>query len=194
MTNPPYGGAMEMGGTGLIDVDLHKPDWVGNGIWMRFTVSPTGIWNEPAVAFDVTRRIERKHWWLDVNRNPISSPYYLRFPVQNELANDDDPAADESFAPDVDGNMWSIDAPARITPPGEQEEYFDTRFNAEEFVRVRFNGQKPDGNGVLASRASDKFNWHLLLYLQNDHAGWWIRTPGDPQEIGPVHVPIGENP
>jgi hypothetical protein len=75
----------------------------------------------------------------------------------------------------------------------------------EEFVRVSFDGSNIDperesGDVIFGSRVSGKYEWHSRQYLQNDHAGWWIRTTGDQQELHPEncigngHEPIGQNP
>jgi hypothetical protein len=202
--NPPRTMAQFMGGTGLIPVNPNKP--VMNGIWMRFTVTPHGVWNESNVRFDITRRLNRGLWSLDVNQQVFDSTV-TPFPLQNEQANDDPlPNEDESDMPDEDGHMWVVDAPGRDAPPfpafpplTPAEEYAIARWNMEEFVRVSFDGVKPDGPGVLGSRASAKYEWHCRHYLQSDHAGWWVRTTGDQQEtdmndVAPGAIVIGPNP
>jgi hypothetical protein len=75
----------------------------------------------------------------------------------------------------------------------------ESKYETHAHGKWQVRPQTESGDVIFASRASGKYNWHCSLYLQNDHAGWWIRTTGDEQEteeneIEPGHVPLGNDP
>ena len=195
MTDPPRQTAEHvLGGTGLRPIVAGDP--VRNAIWMRFEVAPNGAWNESGVRFDVTRRMEWAFWQVDSNQT-VYAHNYFEFPDMTEEANDDSRTDDETNEPDASGYMWTHDNPRKLNGPQWDQVLDVARFNAQEFVRVRFDGTDPSGNGTDGSRCSGRLMWHCCHTLEPDGSGWWQRTTGNQEVAGvndigypPGHVEI----
>ena len=196
MTDPPRFIAEHLeGGTGLRPIVPGDP--VRNAIWMRFQVSPEGVWNQAGIQFDVTRRKEQAYWKVNL-QGLVYAHEYFEFPEKNEEANDDAYTDDETHEPDASGYMWSIDAPRVIYGPQLYQQLEVQRWNMEEFVRVSFDGTDPSGNGTQGSRCSGRLYWHCCHRLEaDDDTFWWQRTTGDEEVAGvndvgypPAHVEI----
>lgn len=94
--------------------------------------------------------------------------------------------------------MYSMEAPGENTLQAPDPSDVDAEMiqgNFLEFVRVRFNGSSPEGNGDLGTRCSDKFEWHARLRLRNTPQKRWTRDGSvdretDANDIGPGHVKL----
>jgi hypothetical protein len=195
VTDPPKSNIIRRGGVGLRPITNQVG--VQNVILMQFKLSPAGIGSQPGVQFDVTRQKERKEWfktagsWLQTGDDT--------FPLMVELPNDDEHNNDESPKPTAADNFYVYDSPGhRPRNAGNSQEYA-YKGNFLEFIRVRFDGNRPTGNRVMGSRASAKFAWHGAHRLVNQ-GGVWVRSTGDfPEVIGvnsidPGHIVIGNAP
>jgi hypothetical protein len=86
--------------------------------------------------------------------------------------------------------MYSVDYPGRTTDvaivPG-----LIARHNFAEFMRVKFDGNRPQG-AVSGSRVSPFYDWHVTLkLLANPPPGGtdqWSRDPDGGNEIGQGHL------
>jgi hypothetical protein len=172
-------------GTGLTPIELE----VGNAILMRFQVTPPGIESEPDVSFSITRQQSRKAVWTAPDGTVTSSP--KPFPVRVELPNDDLGSTSQSIRPDVDGVMFSYDAPGLNTAIADADEKdFRARWNMLEYVRVRVDAVAPSGNEEIGSRASPKYKWHARHHLLVID-GKWVRSTGDQPETDENDVGTG---
>lgn len=181
-------------GTGLIPEN--PTTGIRNGILLRFTVTPSGIEDEAEVKLDITRRIEINVWTVDdlgnITLHAISRPW----PVEAEKPNDDKFIKDESIEPDSDRYMFAYDVPGReLETTAPTNDLYVFRMNAEEFVRVSFNGTRPIGNEIMGSRSSLYTIWHVRHRFQED-TGQYDRTSQAAQDndIGFGHFPIGTAP
>jgi len=185
--NPPH-----YDGTGLLPLKVVGDTMMMyNCMAMKFAFEPANVWKEPGVKFDISRQASSKGW------AQIEGKWELfkraDDPGDDETANDDKNDFEESSAPNADGEMFEEDAPGADVSPGVSN--FVYRSNFREFVRVRFDGTKPAGNGLSGSRCSDRFIWHCRHSWTNDNG--WARDPGaNLNDIvdGPPLIDIGENP
>ena len=126
---------------------------LANAMEIEFTATPFGIWKEPNVVFDVSRSVQARSWrQKTTDANPVEIKWVERFfPAFRERANDDPIAQDEDPAPHPDsGNMYQFDFPGIDNPvdvadvnKGDYSGGYKRNvqhMNAQEFVRVKFNG------------------------------------------------------
>jgi hypothetical protein len=144
----------------------------GNVIGFQFTVYPPGIGNEEGVYFDITRQIHFHDRCVPRNANPNTFPNIENWPNRVELPNDDRRNIDESDRPSAQNHMYSIDTPSFAEGGwGGNTFLIISDNNFLEFMRVRFDGTKPEGETVQGSRCSDYFPWHAAFFL-------WRSNPG----------------
>lgn len=92
--------------------------------------------------------------------------------------------------------MYSSDHPGVLTGGVVDDDIVVSQGNLQEFIRVVFEGTKPEGNGVQGSRASDYVNWYARSWVEMDANGDWHRNTGDAMEtdtndIGEGHIVLG---
>ena len=185
-------------GTGLLPWNPAPLGGMQNGIVMQFQVNPYRIVYEPEriVFFDITQRVECNYWILreDGSERKFRT---TRWSANPDLSNDDvigDPPYPESNEPDQPGRMFFYDAPGYLNLGIEPTDgRYVSRANFETFVRVSV-GSDVNGNGLLGTRASDKFLWHSRdEWVKIDAGlGLWDRTSwieNDRNDIGQVPTP-----
>ena len=178
ITTPPCGApSLEIGGIGLCrsyGVQNMADDWflfLQNGMVAKFKVYPPvkSMWEKDGVVFDVTRQIiiwvgkwEGAEPWTVLDQT-------AQYPANDETPNDDDNDADESVRP-KQSEMFVAD-----TPGGSYAYSLDTgldgswshyvhRMEAREFIRVRFDSNRPIGNVPNGARCSGKMPWFSWAY------------------------------
>jgi hypothetical protein len=205
MDQPLQAKVEEYGGTGLRDpmlmTDGSGNQVIANVMAMRFTVTPANVSTIlPRVKFDITRQKELKYWRRSadgvVDDLPPGKYDELSWPQTWEVGNDDSHNSDESAAVLEGGHMFSIDDP-RIrdleSPPPLPAEFWQYwhYLNFNEFVRVRFDSQRPTGADpdnptVLiadGSQSSSKIPWHSRV------SATWL----GPLKWGRMGAGIGDN-
>lgn len=168
-----------------------------NSIVIAFELTPPNIEKE-LLFFDITRRVEKRSWF---KKDGVATPIpRTHFPAQVEESNDDPDDIDESTRPDTANRMYSTDAPGnRAIPryPTGGENYYNYDLNAEEFMRVDFSGNTPEGNGVHGTQASFKQKWHANMFVAYSiPADEWYRSTDDGTADGPAESEfnrVGEN-
>ncbi len=92
-----------------------------------------------------------------------------------ELPNDDVASNDPTIIPngetddedckpnDEDDRLFPYDVPGRFGPPSPTDIRNESRWNFNEFCRVRLDGTWPTGDHVDGSRCSGKLKWHSVL-------------------------------
>jgi hypothetical protein len=198
ITTPPKDRITLYGGTGLRPVANFG---VRNCILFKYTVYPADVWKEPGVKFDLARQKERKAWaGMGQSPNIQWTPLLpnAAFPANDEESNDDPFEGDESDCPNNNNEMFVEDVPG-INNPNAGSDHYVYRGNYWEYMRVRFDGIDPVGDGIKGSRCSAKYDWHARHWLVKDaQTGKWKRDSGDAQEtetndIAPVHKPLPAN-
>jgi len=145
------------------------------------------------VAFDATREIEGQRWIQNVPNGPWQPvPGSARsFGPGVENVNDDAGDRGESDRPTPIGAFYDEDPPG---PTGLEPYSGDKwRYNFWEWIRVRFDGTRPTGNGVSGSRSSPKYAWSVAHTLYKE-AGAWHRTTGDDVETEENTIRVGHIP
>jgi hypothetical protein len=98
----------------------------------------------------------------------------LEFPP-GDLANDDDDENRDNDVIPLNGHIYSIDAPGvpiqTINNLLTLDDEFIKRSQFHEFVRVRFDGERPSGDTLSGSRCSHKWRWHSFVWLELDRNG-----------------------
>jgi hypothetical protein len=204
ITNPPEQEVFGRGGTGLNRI--LGVTGIHNGILFKFRVLPNGIVQFSSsgplargiVQFDVGRQAEARAWFFKdgqeteiIRKGPLSS---LKAEESNDdLPSTEEPAIDESPEPVGNGDFFSYDAPGFMSVIATEDEKF-LQGNFLEYIRVSFNGIRPEGSGVLGSRCSEEVDWHVRHTLIN-RDGLWARSTGDTSEtseneVGPGHRPV----
>lgn len=183
------------------------PVGIAYNIGFQFTLLPTGIGAESIVKFDVTRQAEVRIWGLNLilpsvvpPPDPVPQLTYGNesFPFGDKANDNVDATADQPVADRDNDNtptndhIYSIDAPGRGTRIANEEEYI-FRANFREFVRVKFDGQKPTGNILSGSRCSPKKDWHLRIHAINDN-GTHKQNTNKPNDVDIEHIEVGEEP
>jgi hypothetical protein len=155
---------------------------IANGIVQAWKPLPEGILNEPKVKFDITRRMDLVRF--DKTDGAFTSTHQWEMPTKFDAINDDHPGSGEDEAGPFGGLLFVFDAPGRGDAPEAPITEMAHRYNFEEFLRVRVNGERPlEAEGVLdGSRASDKFLWHSRDQVKKVD-GAWTRVAGY-DEIG----------
>jgi hypothetical protein len=159
------------------------------GIGFEFQVLPEDLGNPPGVRFDITRQAAAVGWfrtgpheqwrqmsWLDSDSKGIN----YQMPV-NDVPNDDQvgrPNFDHDVVPN-EGLIQSIDGPGQINDGVNSEVV--VRYNFYEYVRVRFDSVRPDGNSLDGSRCSPKYPWYVRYWVEQ------YIDPEEPPEIIPPH-------
>lgn len=144
------------------------------------------------VKFDFARRVESYLWGLDESWQMTGVTNQKEYPLLNEEANDDPHENDESAAPDSDRHMYGVDAPGPQNHGYPGTKYQVHYLNAEEYMRVSFDGTDPVGNITAGTRASIKEEWHVIHTLEDDGSGNLQRTTGDDPEVpGKNEVALG---
>jgi hypothetical protein len=120
-------------------------------------------------------------------------------PPQIERANDDISPDDESVQATNLGNFYSTDAPGRTSRRALSAYGVAAKANFEEWLRVRFDGVRPEGNTVAGSRMSPFKLWHYAntvkrqgtLFYRNPPGNADNLTEGPSNNIGPDHeIPL----
>ena len=183
MSDPPLSAVMNhCGGFGLRPRGPH-PRGVRNCIGFMFRVDPLGVQDLPGVSLDVTRQ-KRTHFesFLIGTNKVDEAPPDTSWPA-GETANDDGHDNDESVSPDAEGLMFSFDGPGSPVPIIEGSRvrvFWELVFR--EFVRVRFDGEKPTGNRLAGSRASNLVRWQALHTWATSRDDTIHRSTGDERE------------
>jgi hypothetical protein len=186
--------AQTLEGTGLRRTAA-VPRKFSNAIAWEFQVTPKNVASEPNVAVDLSRRAAHIEW-MDWNGLPLrlTSEEKEDYPAMLESSNDDPVEDDESFTPDAEGRMYSIDAPAsrelpHVVVPATAKIYYNFDANFEEFARASFDGSPLEGNGVQGTRASPMRTWHSNTYLRYIPADMdWFRAKADGTANGPAET------
>lgn len=182
-------------GTGLLPINATVG--VANCIVFKYKLEPTGLWDE-GVRWDITRQKEGKIWQGTIGQGgqiTWETVVNNAWPGSDDAANDDAKTIDESTSPNADHEMFGMDYPGYPSDTGQ----FDVglmRENFYEYVRVRFDGVRPSGNGTNGSRCSSKYEWHVRHRFTKNVQGKFQRDSGDAPEsntndIGPSHITIG---
>jgi len=168
---------------GLVGAETGAP-MTRNAMEMEFTVSPSGMNEQPGVRFDISRSVEWKNWSTTAGTRTLQNS--IPFNAFKDNPNDDDFSTDESNIPKND-HIYVIDGPGWRNNIANSAR-LELRFNFVEFVRVKINGSKfANTNGtdaapnVEGSRASPLTQWYARLDLIDDGTGKWKRnnTPGE---------------
>jgi hypothetical protein len=133
--------------------------------------------------FDVGRQSEGNEWAL---KNGVwtaqDAPEFV-MPTTAEDVNDDPPSKDESAVVVMPGNhFYSYDAPgypvldaSMISGAANCDEQI-YQLHAREFLRVQFDGARPDGDDVSGSRCSDYQEWWSQISIVVKANGLITRT------------------
>jgi hypothetical protein len=167
------------------------PVGVMNAMEMEFTIYPSGLRSlvdKDRIVFDITRQRGGAYWakiryksdnttrWLEVEQYAL--------PNNDEEPNDDSHQYDEDNIPTND-HIYSIDAvgPRTDTAPEDSERVIEevvSRFNFYEFVRVKFNSDFKNMNGLIeGSRCSPKIKWRSRIRVERDSSGKFKRKNVD---------------
>lgn len=182
-------------GFGTIKKDiLSKEDtFYGGRILHEFKIAPAGV-DKLAVLFDCTRQVGgrilvmkegyglKKDGFGEFQSNANDErvfPWLALRPWDNEQPNDDTNASDEDNEPS-NGMIYSFDGPSNITYQGATCPAFLVRRSSfQEWVRIRVGVQQgekfEEGSGVQGSRASDRFDWHVIYYQRKDQGNKLVR-------------------
>ena len=163
-------------------------------IGFEFTVKPTGIGQEPGVAFDITRDIAHKDW--SINGNAVLPEIIAGkdddFDAGDVSDDDSVPEVDEDILPSND-KIYSLDGPD--DPVLALNEQIVSRNNFEEFVRIAFDGVRPSGTNDNGSRCSDNIPWHAFYWVDTDPAtGKHRMRAGKLNEVDEGHLSLGSIP
>lgn len=129
---------------------------------VQFKLIPDGVGDEPGVKFDITRQKNRSQYFQIGSE--VFGPSDVAFPIKKDLANDDGIQNDEDNKP-KNNHVFSVDSPSasliqssnQVAPPDGTKLVYSGNFY--EFVRVRFDGERPTGNNLEGSRCSEKLKW-----------------------------------
>jgi hypothetical protein len=182
-TNQVTADVEALGGTGVRNPDPNHG--VRNVILFAWDFFPRDINTISNVRFDVTRRIQVLNRQDGVTLNS-SIPEY---PTLLDEANDDARSTDECYPTILDQAM-NMDGPGVPTLVANGT-FFQQRMNAQEFVRVRFDGDTPVGNYLSGTRASGKLSWYTRLSLSNVN-GSWVRDPFLNNDIATGQIVISQ--
>jgi hypothetical protein len=178
-------------------VDSH----IGGRILFEFQVSPEGA--ESLVVFDVTRQIESRDFamehgsgeWNDPAPRPPEDFPWLQAPRKdNELPNDDEGNVDEQNLPS-NQLLYSFDGPGVLID--QNYAFVLSRNTFKELVRVRVADEPFEDSAevplesVQGSRASPKYDWHLLCYLRNGAEGRLVVDDANPSHSQPTFSGVG---
>jgi hypothetical protein len=119
--------------------------------------------------FDASRQMEGNQW---VQRNPgdnyaAQNDPALVMPTFSEQANDDlNATTDESQKVSPSGFFYAYDAPGypKNTVNVPVNEYI-LQNHGRDFLRVSFNGTRPDGNAAVGSAVSPFVEWWSQISL-----------------------------
>jgi len=172
-------------------------------IGFEFNVQPPGIGGELGVKFDLTRQKQYQSWGVVDGVVKEDLPYHP-FPT-GDLADDDTGFLGESQKPKND-YIYSFDQPgfsnnliqkwrdpAHPTDPEKPMTQLIRRINFWEYVRVGFDGHRPEGNTAEGSRCSDKVPWHAFFWLV-DQGIFYGERSDKPNNFGLNHGAIGPEP
>ncbi len=174
-------------------------EMIGGRILYEFKIAPPGA-EELDVVFDVTRQVQYRDYCIfngSGTLTPCGSDEFpwLRSPVDdNELPNDDAYADGEQNTP-VNRHLYSYDAPG-TSIQAETNAFYIRRNTFKEWVRVQVNNASfpawPNSQEqVRGSRASPKYDWHLIHYLKRDSSGKWVEDNANPSYNTPVFSGTG---
>ncbi|MCA1964235.1 MAG: hypothetical protein LDL31_09855 [Prosthecobacter sp.] len=170
------------------------------GMIMEFTLEPTGIDKEAAVKFDIARKVEsRTFTWTQNGGQWQSTLIDSKTFTPGDTANDDGTPNDEDVDP-KNLHIYDTDVPGANVQNMQPlpTELLQDMANFYEWVRVKFDGQRPDNNAP-GSRSSDQETWHYQsksgFNMQNNQRVW-IFDPNFQNEVkaGHVQLPALNNP
>lgn len=155
----------------------------------EFTVFPTGIETETAVKFDLTRQVSELRYmsrtsdpdhyhlstymgWKLKDGKPDQQIAFLGDSPNDDSQSDGDKKPDDEDATPANKHIYQVDTPGvpsgpwppASTPPAKCIQ----QFNALEYVTVRFDGIRPSGKSLDASRCSPKVAWHSFFHVEVD--------------------------
>jgi len=193
VTDPPKGPLKDIfDGTGL---KARKPVGTGgfhNVMVMKFKIEPQGVENEPGVKFDVSRQ-RASNVKFEAPAGTWHTVEQTAWPSNDEDANDDSGNVDESKVPNADHEIFVFDPPGLDNfPLGSVKVLF--RANYREYLRVRFDGQRPTSGGdssTWGARCSPKYDWHVIHTLIPDGATMYKRDTGDAAQSASNEIKAG---
>lgn len=140
-----------------------------NVIAIQYSLLPKGIETyKGLVRFDISRRVHFKDVTKQMDKKDVI--HSRTFPEMNEEPNDDSHNDDESDTTDK-GRMYVLDAVEggdRVNNAGFISLISHSTF--QEFIRVRFDAIRPEGNNINGSRCSDLYEWHVRQHIIVDEA------------------------
>jgi hypothetical protein len=167
-----------------------RPQGVRNCIGLQFALLPAGIAAERNVRYDIARQKHSDFVITDAEDGRELQRESSRFP-SGERPNDDGHDRDESAEPSANGFLYSFDGPG--TPEPETRAGVRASYEAEfrEYLRVRFDGERPTGNQVNGTVASPIVRWEARHTWRTDRQGRIHRTTGDEDETRRNYVRLG---
>ncbi|HEX5446238.1 MAG TPA: hypothetical protein VFW87_20595 [Pirellulales bacterium] len=101
------------------------------------------------------------------------------WPSKEEEPNGDGIYKDESANVTAASHFYSADVPGTASPNAGAQTEIVFRSNFREFLRVSFDGPRPNGNSVQGSRCSDYQPWYIREDYVPDGNGQWQPNPNN---------------
>lgn len=171
-----------------------------HGMIMEFKLAPTGIDQEALVKFDIARKVESRTFkWVQNGAQYQAQLLGSKTATPFDLANDDNSTTDEDVDP-TNLHIYDTDVPSLNIPPGALQplssELIQDMANFNEWVRVRFDGQRPD-NTTIGSRCSPQEKWHNQSksgFTMKQNQRIWAFDPNFTNEVNVNHIQLPTNP